>query len=122
MCIRDRSISEDVRSQDSVLVIVSVAGNRLGKSLAWDFIRDNWGELDRRYGRGGFAIMRLVGITGAFTTLERADEVESFFKNNPAPSAQRTIQQALERIRLNARWLELNRDGLKEWFDKNTYS
>ena len=37
-----RSISEEVRSQDSVLVIVSIAGNRLGKSLAWDFIRDNW--------------------------------------------------------------------------------
>ena len=66
--------------------------------------------------------MRLVGITGAFTTLDRADEVEAFFKNNPAPSAQRTIQQALERIRLNARWLELNREGLKEWFDKNTYA
>ena len=109
-------MSPEVRSQDTVLVVVAVAGNRQGKDLAWEFIKDNWDELDRRYGRGGFAIMRLVGITGAFTTPERAQEVEEFFRDHPAPSAQRTIQQSLERIRLNVKWLESNRQGLAEWF------
>ena len=52
----------------------------------------------------------------AFTTLERAQEVEKFFHDHPVPSAQRTVQQSLERIRLNARWLEVNRQGLAEWF------
>ena len=108
--------SDDVRSQDTVLVITAVAGNRHGRHLAWQFVQENWTELDRRYGRGGFAISRLVGLTGAFTTLERAREVEEFFRTHPAPSATRTIQQALERIRLNARWLDLNRQPLAAWF------
>ena len=60
--------------------------------------------------------MRLVSITGGFTTPERAQEVEAFFQAHPAPSAARTIQQSLERIRLNVRWLERNRQELARWF------
>jgi puromycin-sensitive aminopeptidase len=107
---------EEVRPQDTPLVIIGVAGNRYGRDLAWDFIKRNWDEVDRRYGRGGFAIMRLVGITGGFTDEARAKEVEEFFREHPAPSANRTIQQSLERIHLNAKWLERNRPELASRF------
>ena len=110
-----RSLSEEVRSQDTILVIVAAAGNQRGRDLTWEFVKSNWEELDRRYGRGGFAIMRLVGITGAFTTTERYQDVETFFREHPAASAERTIQQSLERIRLNVRWLENNRSSAAEW-------
>ncbi len=115
-----KSLSEDIRSQDAPLVIVSTAGNSKGRDLTWDFIKDNWTELDRRYGKGGFAIMRLVSITGGFTTLEREQEVGDFFQSHPAPSAARTIQQSLERIRLNAKWLERNRDEVGGWLAAHT--
>ena len=112
----DRGLSSDVRSQDTVSVVGAVAGNRHGRDLAWDFVKTNWDEFDRRYGRGGFAIMNLVSITGGFTKIERAQEVEEFFQSHPAPSAARTIQQSLERIRLSVKWLEQNRQGLQDWF------
>ncbi len=100
-----KSLSEDIRVQDSIRVIVTVAGSVLGRSLAWDFIRNNWKEIDRRYGDGGFALMRLVSIVSGFTTRERLKEVELFFAENPTPAAERTIRQAKERIRLNQAWL-----------------
>lgn len=106
---------EEVRTQDTVSVIVGVAANRHGRDLAWEFVKDNWAELDRRYSPGGFSIARVVGITDAFTTPERMEEVETFFKANPAPAAKRRIQQALERIRLNSIWLERNRSAVAEW-------
>ncbi|HLE80996.1 MAG TPA: ERAP1-like C-terminal domain-containing protein, partial [Dehalococcoidia bacterium] len=112
----DRSLSADVRIQDSVMVIGAVSSNRQGRQPAWEFIKANWDELDRRYGRGGFAIASLVALTNGFTTLEKAAEVEAFFKTHPAPSAARAIQQALERIRLNAKWLDRNRQDLAAWF------
>ncbi|MFQ5552500.1 MAG: M1 family metallopeptidase [Thermoplasmata archaeon] len=112
----DRSLlEEEVRIQDTIIVIVGVGANRFGRDLAWDFVKENWAELDRRYGRGGFALGRLVSITDAFSTPERVDEVEAFFQANPAPAAKRRIQQALERIRLNGRWLEKNRADLADW-------
>ena len=110
-----RSLTDDVRSQDAPLVIVSTAGNSKGRDLTWNFMKEHWAELDRRYGKGGFAIMRLVSITGGFTTPEREREVAEFFETHPAPSAARTIQQSLERIRLNVKWLERNRDAVGQW-------
>jgi len=110
-----RALGDEVRSQDTMIVLVQTSMNHIGRDLAWDFIKENWSELDRRYGKGGFAIMRIVGITGGFTTMERHDEVANFFVKNPAPSAARTIQQSLERIRLNVKWLERNEDPVGKW-------
>ncbi len=111
-----RSLTDDVRSQDTITVVAAVAGNIRGRGPAWDFVRDNWGEFDRRYGGGGFGLMRLVGICNAFTDMGRYAEVETFFQEHPTPAAERTIRQALERIRLNATWVEKNRGVLAERF------
>ena len=57
-----------VRAQDTVIVLIQASVNRQGRDMAWEFVKDNWAELDRRYGKGGFAIMRLVEVTGRFAT------------------------------------------------------
>ena len=111
-----RTLTDDVRSQDTISVVTAVAANLKGRHLAWQFVQDNWAEFDRRYGSGGFGIMRLVSVCGNFTDAAKIDEVEAFFQEHPAPAADRTIRQALERVKLNSRWLELNRDALAERF------
>ena len=111
-----RTLTDDVRSQDTISVITAVAANLKGRHLAWQFVQDNWGEFDRRYGSGGFGLMRLVSVCGNFTDAAKIDEVEAFFQEHPAPAADRTIRQALERVRLNSRWLELNREALATRF------
>ena len=110
------SLSSKVRSQDSITLVGGVAANPKGRELAWEFVKSNWGEFDRRYGSGGFGLMRLVSICGNFNTQEKADEVDSFFSEHPVPAAERTIRQALERVRLNIKWLEQNREELTTWF------
>ena len=110
------SLSAKVRSQDCVTLVAGVAANPKGRALAWEFVKDNWAEFDRRYGGGGFGLMRLVSICSHFNSQEKADEVDSFFAEHPAPAAERTIRQALERVRLNIKWLEQNRQELTDWF------
>ena len=88
----------------------------MGRLPAWEFVKSNWAEFDRRYGGGGFGLMRLVSIVNSFTTDEQRADVENFFSENPVPAAERTIRQALERMRLNIRWLELNKPDLNSWF------
>ena len=112
----ERAISPRVRSQDTITVVASVAANPAGREPAWEFVKNNWAEFDRRYGGGGFGLMRLVSICNSFTTVEQMADVEDFFTENPAPAAERTIRQALERMRLNIRWLEQNRSALNDWF------
>ncbi len=106
---------EQIRVQDAPRILMGVGGNLRGLNLTWEFMKDNWPEIERRYAGGGFAIMRLVSITGGFTTEEAAQDVRSFFDEHPTPSATRAIQQSLERIELNRLWLERNRDELAEW-------
>ena len=110
------SLSAKVRSQDTITLVGGVAANPKGRDLAWEFVKSNWGEFDRRYGGGGFGLMRLVSICSHFNSQEKADEVDSFFAEHPVPAAERTIRQALERVRLNIKWLEQNRQELTDWF------
>ena len=112
----ERALSSRVRSQDTITVVGSVAANPRGRQPAWEFVKNNWAEFDRRYGGGGFGLMRLVSICSSFTTDEQRADVENFFTEHPAPAAERTIRQALERVRLNIRWLEHNRPALNDWF------
>ena len=110
------ALSPKVRSQDTITVVTGVASNPKGRDLAWNFVKSNWGEFDRRYGGGGFGLMRLVSICSHFNSQDKADEVDSFFAEHPAPAAERTIRQAMERVRLNIKWLEINRQELSDWF------
>ncbi len=112
----ERSLTSDVRSQDTISVVTAVAANVKGRDLAWQFVKDNWEEFDRRYGGGGFGLMRLVSICGHFNDETRIEEVEAFFRDHPAPAGERTIRQSLERVRLNSRWLGRNRGSLADWF------
>jgi len=111
------ALSPAVRSQDSVSVICSVAGNtstKLSSDMAWQFVKDNWTTIHSRYS-SGFLIARLCkSIAENFATLEDAEDVESFFKKNPVPAAQRSIQQALESIHVNAAWLKRDQEHLKK--------
>ena len=112
----DRSLTDDVRLQDTIFVVAAVAANNNGRSLAWEFLKEKWDEFDRRYGGGGFGLMRLVAITNAFTTNEQRNDVEAFFEAHPTPAAERTIRQALERIALNVAWLNRNGEELGRYF------
>ena len=112
----DRSLTAEVRSHNTVRVISGVASNIEGRDAAWEFLKANWEELDRRYGEGGFALMELVSVGGRFTTREKLDDVRAFFDEHPVPGADRSVRQALERTELNIAFLDRNRDDLAAWF------
>jgi hypothetical protein len=76
---------------------------------------------------GSFQLGRVIGALGSHTSRDMAADMETFFKANPvwlhvhvsrfagvcccsrppqAPGADRAVQQAVEKIRSNAAWLE----------------
>ncbi|HJO83064.1 MAG: M1 family metallopeptidase [SAR202 cluster bacterium] len=111
----ERSLGSEVRSQDTIRGVSAVASNRHGLDIAWDFVKDNWAEFDRRYGEGGFGLMHLVSLTSMFTTEERREDVQRFFTDNPVPGAERAVRQSLERMSLNIGWIDKNRNDLASW-------
>ena len=105
------TMSEEVRTQDRNGAFASVVSNVYGRTLAWNFIKKNWKKIVDGYGAGNHMISHLIGILNCNTTIESYKDIQSFYKMNPTASAERTIQQTLEHIDSNIRWLK--RDGVK---------
>ena len=99
------AISPDVRSQDTVSLIAAVAGYPEGRAKAWQFLKANWGLLDRRYGAGGFALTRLVLTASHFFSDIELDDVTQFFQTHPVPAAERAVSRVLEEIAGASTWV-----------------
>jgi puromycin-sensitive aminopeptidase len=110
------SLSDEVRSQDAVFVITSVASSSGGRDLAWDFFQRNHAELRRRY-EGSLLVSRLVKqVTENFCSEEKIPEIRAFFEQNPFSGSERSLGQALESILLNSKWLTRDEDVVHKYF------
>ena len=104
------AISDEVRNQDTVFVIISVAMSGPGRAAAWQFWKTHHKDLTQRYDGGGLVTRLIKYITENFASEEMAAEVEAFFQDTTIPGCERTVQQSLETIRLNAAWLQRDRE------------
>lgn len=104
------SLSPDVRFGDTPLPVVLTAMNPSGRELAWPWVKKNWKELVRRYGRGhNIKLLEdFVETIGVLTDASREKEIKEFFRRNPTPGIGMVLSQSLERIRINRRFLEYN--------------
>lgn len=104
------SLGGEIRAQDIPFVIASVGANSKGRDLAWNFLKAKYNDFLSRY-KSGMLMNNLIKYTTEyFVSLDKASEIENFFKENKNP-ADRVVKQSIETIRLNAAWLD--RDGEK---------
>ena len=109
------ALSKDVRNQDTLSIIGSVWGNPAGRDLAWSFVKKHWPIFLERYGSGGHSLSRLVKAGSTFNTRKAYDDFKKFFKTNPAPGAARAVEQVLEKIDGNVRWLTRDGKAIERW-------
>ncbi len=107
----DFIMTDEVRMQDRNGGFASVLINSVGRDLGWKFLKKNWKKIGEAYGDGNHLLSRLIGVLNRNTTREAYDDIKTFFKTHSAPAAERTVQQTLEHIDSNVRWLA--RDGKK---------
>ncbi|KAG9511390.1 Puromycin-sensitive aminopeptidase, partial [Fragariocoptes setiger] len=118
--VLDFAMSDEVRNQDKVFVIISVAMTKHGRDSAWSLLKEKKEEFISRY-ESGFLIARLVKyLTENFASEEKAAEVSEFFEKNNFPGAERVVQQSLETIRLNAAWLKRDSASIKDFLSESS--
>ncbi|RXN04988.1 endoplasmic reticulum aminopeptidase 1-like protein [Labeo rohita] len=114
---------EIIKTQDLPSLVISVSKNQKGFKLAWEFLKTNWGKFVKKFDLGSSAISRMaVGVTDQYSTREMLDEVQSFFGSlgEDQGSGLRSVQQALQKIQQNIRWMDRNVPLLKAWLDRNS--
>ena len=109
------SLTPEFRRQDMFGVLGSTARNPYGLKLAWNFFKENYDILNERYSNfiGHFA----KNITQNFYSIEQANEVKEFFDKNLL-SANKPIQQGIEKIMLNAQWLERDGEAIQNYLEE----
>uniref|UniRef100_A0A6B2F4S9 Aminopeptidase n=1 Tax=Bothriechis nubestris TaxID=1766655 RepID=A0A6B2F4S9_9SAUR len=113
-----------IRRQDAISTINSIAGNVVGQSLAWDFLRMNWKTLFQQFGRSSFSFSSLIQtVTQRFSSPFELQQLEQFKKDNADVgfgSATRALEQALERTKANIKWVAENKALVLKWFQDNS--
>ncbi|KAK4757868.1 hypothetical protein SAY87_019169 [Trapa incisa] len=96
-------LSPEVRSQDAVF---GLAVSHKGRETAWTWLKEKWEIILETYG-SGFLITRFVSaVVSPFSSFEKAKEVEDFFSTRAKPAIARTLKQSLERVHINAQWVQ----------------
>ena len=111
--------SSGIRKQDGASVISSVASNRIGRDMTWDWLRGNWDEISTYFDT---AISSSVGhmissITSDFNTQLKLKELEEFYNTNKAHlrTAKKDTEISIQWVRVNMEWMNSNFDTIVNW-------
>ncbi len=96
----DLALSGDVKTQDAPFLLNRCIANRQNGEMAWESVRRQWPELLERFPDN--TIVRMVGSITTLTTPHLVADVQGFFSEHPIPQAAKTLEQLLERQRVNA--------------------
>lgn len=102
----DFSQSKEVRSQNIHMPIMKVAANPYGKKILWPWLKKNWKSLRKKVGAGSPLLNRMVASISQVADASMEKEIRGFFKANPTPGTERTLEQTLERIRIHTALLQ----------------
>ncbi|XP_047448028.1 leucyl-cystinyl aminopeptidase [Mugil cephalus] len=106
-----------IQTPELPLVIATVCNGFAGYLFAWDFIQQNWDSLIEKFPVGSFAIQTIIkSATSQLSTQAHLLQVQTFFSSLKERGSQmRSVQEALETIRLNQRWMDQNLPTLQKW-------
>ncbi|CAD7693278.1 unnamed protein product [Nyctereutes procyonoides] len=114
----DESFKGDViKLQEFPHILRTVGRNPVGYPLAWKFLRENWDKLIQKFELGSSSLTSMViGTTNQFSTRARLEEVKEFFSSLKEKGSQlRCVQQTIETIEENIRWMDKNFDKIRVW-------
>ena len=92
-------LSPDVRTQNAPYVLARCILNRDRGDQAWRFVRENWDHANAAFPDP--SIVRMVDPVKTLIRPEQQIDVAGFFAEHDIPQAAKTLQQVLERQRVN---------------------
>lgn len=111
---------ETIKTQEFPHILILIGRNPVGYPLAWKFLRENWNKLVQKFELGSATIAHMVmGTTDQFSTRARLEEVKGFFSSLKENGSQlRCVQQTIEAIEENIRWMDKNFEKIRLWLQK----
>jgi aminopeptidase N len=109
------AVSDQVRSQDSWILIALLLSRRETQEQAWTFVQTHWPEIQKKSTINTGA--RLAEAAGAFCTVEKRAEVASFFTTHADGVTPRTLDKTLAEIDECVALRRTQEPELRRWLD-----
>jgi hypothetical protein len=93
------AMSDEVRTQNGPFLLRSCIANRRHGEAAWQFVRRHWDDANRKFPNN--TIVRMIDAVRTLTDEAVAADVQAFFAEHPIQQAAKTLDQILERQRVN---------------------
>lgn len=94
------AMGDRVKTQNAPFLLRACIGNRRHGAASWDFVRRQWAEANERFPRN--TIVRMVETVKLLDDPVQVTDVQAFFSEHPIEQATLTLEQLLERQRVNA--------------------
>lgn len=88
-----------VRTQDAPYLLAVAMRNKEQGFVAWEFIKDNWEQINKDFPAN--SIVRMLSGVTSLSKPGQAEDVIAFFDDHEVPQGQLTLQQTLEKLRVN---------------------
>ena len=92
----DFAVSGQVRNQDAASFVAHELHTRDTQDLAWQYIQDNWTKVSAQFTT--FSGASLVNSAGGFCSVDRADQVSTFFATHKVAASERALSRAKNEI------------------------
>ena len=93
------AMSDDVKTQNAPYLLRSCIANRQHGVAAWTFVRRHWDAANHAFPSN--SIVRMIDSVRMLTDERVAADVQAFFAEHPIEQAAKTLDQILERQRVN---------------------
>jgi puromycin-sensitive aminopeptidase len=104
------ALGGEVKTQNAPFLLRSCIANRRHGGRAWTFVRKNWADVNERFPSN--TIIRMVDTVKTLNRPTDVADIQAFFSEHPIEQAAKTLEQILERQRVNAALREREHDAL----------
>jgi aminopeptidase N/puromycin-sensitive aminopeptidase len=109
----DYVVSGQVRNQDSWIPMAILLSGRDTREQTWTYIQRHWDKVHAQFTTNSGS--RVVKAAGTFCSVNKRDEVASFFATHKVDAAERTLAKALDSISDCVQLREKQEPNLREW-------
>jgi len=109
----DYAVSGQVRNQSSWIILSILLSQRETREQAWSYIQNNWDKVHAQFTASSGS--RIVAAAGSFCTVQRRDDVASFFATHKVDGAERTLSKAIDSINACVQLRASQEPTLNQW-------
>ncbi len=107
----EKTLNGEIRTQDAPIIVSALLQNVYGRTLAWEFVKKRWDDMDRAFPKNG--LRRMCGGIVGLATPELQQDVRNFFTSKKIDLGGKTLEQYFEQLHIVVAFREQTLESIR---------